>query len=187
MDYRIEEAVKRLAVNISQAEMVSKTLLITSVAGKEGKSFISEQLAKVYARKGEATLYIHGDMRSQVSVDPGLSEYLFGKNKLSEIVNKTDIEGYDIVLCGKQITTIINEVRFKQFIEEASSNYEHIIIDSPSVGEVADGITMGQYCDGVLLVLEPEIVEEKRMRTVKEEMERSGCKLLGVVMNKYGI
>ena len=183
-DYRVEEAIRRLSVNLSNSYSEARKIMVSSVAGKEGKSFVSFQLAKVLARRGMSTVYINGDLRLGRTETVGLSDYLEGEAKKDQIIVETSCKNLSAILSGKNPGTIINEVLMEKLLKELEVEYEYIVIDTPSLGEVADGMVIGKFCDGVLLVMEPEIVEEKIARNVKEELERSGCKILGIVLNK---
>lgn len=183
-DYKVEEAIKRLTVNLTGSYPEAKKIVVTSIAGKEGKSFVSLQMAKVMAGKGKKTIFINGDLRMGMLEQAGLAEYLQDDISLDKVIYETEQKLLKIIPAGKSRLTIINEERLEKLLKELSASYDYIIIDSPSVGEVADAMTMGGYCDGILLVLEPDIVEEKMVRRVKEEIERNGCKILGVVLNK---
>lgn len=183
VDYKVEEAVRRLSVNISNSYPDAKTILVSSVAGKEGKSFVSLQLARVLAARGCKTLYINGDLRSNVGSEKGLSEYMQENMESSEIIYNSNCKNLDVIPAG-QNTVMFDEVLLEKLLKEMKTAYEYVIIDSPSLGEVADGIVLGRFCDGILLVVEPEIVKQSRIAVVKEELERSGCKILGVVLNK---
>lgn len=183
VDYKVEEAVRRLSVNISNSYPDAKTILVSSVAGKEGKSFVSLQLARVLAARGSKTLYINGDLRSNGGSEKGLAEYMQENMESSEIIYNSNCKNLDVIPAG-QNTVMFDEVLLEKLLKEMETAYEYVIIDSPSLGEVADGIVLGRFCDGILLVVEPEIVKQSRIAVVKEELERSGCKILGVVLNK---
>lgn len=182
-DYKVEEAIRRVSINISNSYPDAKKILVSSVAGKEGKSFVSLQLARILGARGSKVLYIDGDLRSGLSSETGLAEYMEGKAKAESIVCETNCKNLSVIPAGKQ-QVMIDEVLLEKLLKGLEDAYEYIIMDTPSLGEVADGILSGKFCDGVLLVVEPEIVTEKRIRTVKTELERNGCKILGVVLNK---
>lgn len=182
-DYKVEEAIRRLSVNISNSYPDAKTILVSSVAGKEGKTFVSLQLARVLAARGSKTLYINGDLRSKGGSENGLAEFMQETIERNEIIYNSNCKNLDVIPAGKT-SVMLDEVLLEKLLTELAGTYEYIIIDSPSLGEVADGIVLGRFCDGILLVVEPEIVKQSRIAVVKEELERSGCKILGVVLNK---
>ena len=183
-DYKVEEAVRRLSVNLSNSYPEVHKIMVSSVAGKEGKSFVSLQLARVLAGRGMNTIYVNADLRLGRTEVVGLSDYLQGEAKKEQIIAETDCKNLSTILPGKNPDIIINEILMEKLLKELEAEYEYVVVDTPSLGEVADGMVIGKFCDGVLLVMEPEVVEEKKARTVKEELERSGCKILGIVLNK---
>lgn len=182
-DYKVEEAVRRLSVNISNSYSDVKSILVTSVAGKEGKSFVSLQFARVLAGRGNKVIYINGDIRSELSSQSGLADYMDETADIKKIIYESNCKNLSIIPSGKK-KVMIGEVLLEKLLREVKEAYDYVIVDSPSLGEVSDGIVIGKLCDGVLLVVEPEIVPEKKLLGVKEELERSGCKILGVVLNK---
>lgn len=182
-DYKVEEAVRRLSVNISNSYSNIKTILVTSVAGKEGKSFVSLQLARVLAGRGYKVIYVNGDSRSKLSPQVGLTDYMEETTDIAKIIYETNYKNLSIIPTGKKLV-MMDEILLEKLLREISNSYDYVIVDSPSLGEVSDGIVIGKFCEGVLLVVEPEIVPEKKIVSVKEELERSGCKILGVVLNK---
>lgn len=183
-DYKVEEAIRRLSVNLSNSYPEAHKIMVSSVAGKEGKSFVSLQLARILAGRGMKTVYVDGDLRQGKTETVGLSDYLQGEAKKEQIIAETDCKNLSTILSGKKSSTIINEILMEKLLKELETEYEYVVVDTPSLGEVADGMVIGKFCHGVLLVMEPEVVEEKKARTVKEELERSGCKILGIVVNK---
>ena len=183
-DYKVEEAVRRLSVNLSNSYPDAHTIMVSSVAGKEGKSFVSLQLARVLAGRGAKTIYVNGDLRTGGTEYTGLSEYMQEETSLDKIICNTNYKNLDVIHPGKTVGAIINEVMLEKLLKELAAEYEYIIIDTSSLGEVADGMIIGKFCDGILLVLEPEVVEEKKIQRVKEEIERNGCKIFGIVLNK---
>lgn len=183
-DYKVEEAIRRLSVNLSNSYPEAHKIMVSSVAGKEGKSFVSLQLARILAGRGMKTVYVDGDLRQGKTEAVGLSDYLQGEAKKEQIIAETDCKNLSTILSGKKSSTIINEILMEKLLKELETEYEYVVVDTPSLGEVADGMVIGKFCDGVLLVMEPEVVEENKARTVKGELERSGCKILGIVVNK---
>lgn len=183
VDYRVEEAVRRLSVNISNSYPEVKVILITSAAGKEGKSFVSFQLARVLAGRGNKVVYVNGDIRSVFSEQAGLADYMAGSIDGTKITYESNFKNLFVIPSGKK-QTMLDEVLLEKLLKDMKESYDYVIVDSPSLGEVSDGIVIGKFCDGVLLVVEPEIVPEKKIVSIKEELERSSCRILGVVLNK---
>ena len=47
-----------------------------------------------------------------------------------------------------------------------------------------DASIAAKQCDGAILVIESEAVSRREALKAKDQLEKSGCKLLGAVLNK---
>ena len=47
-----------------------------------------------------------------------------------------------------------------------------------------DAAVISQYCDGAILVIESGSTSYRVVQKVKAQLEKSGCKILGAVLNK---
>ena len=65
--------------------------------------------------------------------------------------------------------------------------YDYIIVDTPPMGNLIDGAIVATYCDGAVMVVESGAVSYRLVQKVKDQLEKSGCRILGVVLNKMDI
>ncbi|HML83622.1 MAG TPA: GNVR domain-containing protein, partial [Bacteroidales bacterium] len=84
-----------------------QTILVTSDIVGAGKTFISLNMASVFALYGKRTLLIGFDLRKpklfqefNLSNTVGVSSYLIKKSSLNEILHKTHVENLDVLLAG---------------------------------------------------------------------------------------
>lgn len=174
-----------------QEKTAIKTILITSSLPKEGRSFVAANLAQAMAQQGRRTILIDADLRSPslhlalgTSSTPGLSEYLLGEAEDTTIVQQGPMENLLFVPAGREISgqsESISNGLLKGLFEHLSPFFDWIIVDSPAVLPVSDGVLIAGYCDGVLLIVRsnstPFDVVRKARRSFQEE------RLLGVVLN----
>ena len=59
-----------------------------------------------------------------------------------------------------------------------------MIIDAPPLGSVIDGAVIAKHCDGAVLVIASNTISYRLARGVKKQLEKSGCPILGTVLNK---
>lgn len=194
-DYRFEEALKTLRTNLQFCGTNIKTILFTSAVPGEGKSQIVFSEAESLAALGKKVLIVDADIRKSVllaryQVDKetgGLSEYLSGQKKLDDVVFKTNISGLDIIFSGPYSpnpSELLAEPLFKKALEEKRESYDYILIDTPPMGGLIDGAIIARECDGAVLVIESGAVSRRVLKRVKAQLERSGCRILGAVLNK---
>ena len=62
--------------------------------------------------------------------------------------------------------------------------YDYILIDTPPIISMSDAAIAAKQCDGAILVIESEAVSRRDAMKAKEQLTKSGCKLLGAVLNK---
>lgn len=193
--YGVREALKTLRTNIQFCGDDKQVLLVTSCLPGEGKSSSSMNLARSLSELNKAVLLIDADMRKSVlaarlkvgKVNKGLSHFLSGQCPLAEAVVATNVPKLHMLFSGPLVpnpTELLSTERFRLMLESFRKVYDYIIIDSPPLGLVIDSAIIGQQCDGAIIVLESAKTKYRLAREVKENLSKSGCPLLGVVLNK---
>ena len=79
---------------------------------------------------------------------------------------------------------LLEQGRFGRLIEETRKVYDYILIDTPPIISMSDAAIAAKQCDGAILVIESEAVSRRDAMKAKEQLTKSGCKLLGAVLNK---
>lgn len=192
--YEILEAFKTLKVNLLFCGDSIKTVLVTSTGENEGKSTISAKLTKSLAESGKKAILIDADMRKSEFLKNsakkneilGLSSLLSGMCDLDDVVYKTQDENFDVVFAGHysaMAVELLENGRLRQAIETLKERYDYIIIDSPPVGMVIDAAVIASLCDGAIFVVSDCKTSRKLAREAKRQIENSGCKILGAVLN----
>lgn len=194
-DYISNEAFKTLRTNILFCGADIKTIVLTSSRENEGKSTVSAELAKSLAEAGKNTLLIDADMRKSVLLRKsvrarnffGLSELLSGQAELEQVLYNTQNENFDVIFSGQfppNPVELLGARTFAKFLDEIKKNYDYIIIDSPPLGTVIDAAVIAAECDGSVIVISPGKITNNEAIEVKNQLLKSGCKLLGVILNE---
>ena len=195
-DYHYQEAIKTLRTNLQFSGKNNKVVLLTSSRSNEGKSDISFHLAVELGKTGKKVLLIDADIRNSIFKTQyniqediqGLSQYLSGQvENVEQVVCKTNYENLYMIIAGPYApnpTEMLGDEQFAQLIKAARQVFEFVIIDTPPLGLVVDAAVIGQYCDGALLVVESDATSYRMCQRVKNQLENSGCKVLGAVLNK---
>lgn len=195
LDFKTNEAYKTLRTNISFSGDDVHVIVLTSSVPNEGKSAVSFNLACALAEDGKRVLYIDADIRKSVTIarygvdieTKGLSHYLSGQSKLEHIIYETNIDNFDIIFTGQAApnpSELLGNDHFKTLIEVAREEYEYVIIDCPPLGSVIDAAIVAKECDGAIIVIETDNASYKIVQRVKKQLEQSGCRILGAVLNK---
>ena len=192
--YEIREAFKTLRTNILFSGSDVKVIAITSSTQNEGKSFVSLELAKSLAEAGKKVLFMDADLRKSVIVDRladvtdvlGLSHYLSGQAENDDIIYSTQYENLCIVFAGPyppNPVELLGSKRFSEMLEHYRSIFDYIIVDTPPLGLVIDAAVISAQCDGVVLNIAANHVSYREGQAVKAQLERSGCHIIGAVLN----
>ena len=194
-NYFIREAFNTLRANILFSGKDVKVIIVTSCFAHEGKSSVSFDLCHNLAKSGKKVLLVDADLRKSVMVSRytkergmfGLSQILSGQVEAENAVYGTDVENFDIVFSGPyppNPTELVGSPAFKEFLDSQRDAYDYIIVDAPPLGLVIDAAVMSGACDGAVLVVNIGHVKYRTAQGVKSQLEKSGCKILGVVLNQ---
>lgn len=194
-DYFYEEAIKTLRTNIQFAGMDIKTITVTSCYPNEGKSDIAFQLAKEIGNMNKKVLFVDADIRKSSMMSryqvksrvTGLSQYLSGQVGRNEIFYNTNFPNLDIVFAGPMApnpSELLEQESFEALMQFERSFYDYVIVDTPPIGSLIDAAVVAKQCDGAILVIESGAVSRKVAEKAKDQLEKSGCRVLGAVLNK---
>ncbi len=193
----ISEAYRLLRTNINflSPDKDLKTVLITSGNPDEGKSIIAANLAISLAQGGKEVLIVDADLRRstlhrvfETTNYEGLTNVLTGEGKLKYMIKDTEVENLQILNSGPlppNPAELVGSQRMKQFLSEVQEEYDIIIIDTPPVIAVADGLILGTAVDGVMLVVRYKETPRDAVKQACENLKKVNAPLLGTVFTKY--
>ncbi len=193
-DYSTEEALKTLRTNILFSCSDVKAITVTSCESNDGKSTISVELAHSLTQIGKKVLLVDADMRKSVILSQftkgvsvkGLSHYLSGQATLDEVFLETQIPGFYVIFSGEyppNPAELLSADIFSNMISEFKESFDYIIIDTPPLGIVTDAAICARASDGSIIVLNCEKTSMKAAKSVKSQLEDTGTKILGCVLN----
>ncbi len=137
-----------------------RTLLITSAAPSEGKSFTTLALAQLIASSGRRVLVVECDLRRptfsaalNLGTGPGLGDVLRGFVPPREAVARTAIHTLDAIPAGVPCidsTELLMGGRVADLLAWATE-YEYILLDTPPSDVLMDARVLAKLVDGVLV------------------------------------
>ncbi len=170
------EALRRVRIGVDQAvrrhpprEAASGSIImITSAAPNEGKTTISLALARAYALAGRSTLLIDCDLRKprlhrylNVAPSNALLDYLAGDgagiHSLDPFMTVDPDSGVQVITGSRRsdVSTdqLITGKAFSSLIDAASKSFDIVILDTPPVGPVVDGLYLAPLADVIVFVV----------------------------------
>lgn len=199
MAAEIQEAFKSLRTNIQFCGADKQVILLTSCISGEGKSSTCMHLAMSLAELEKRVVLVDADLRKSVLLGKlirnreeivGLTHFLTGQATMDEIVYETDVENFHLICSGPYSpnpSEILSSNLFEELIETLRRSYDFVIVDTAPLGTVIDAAVVARVCDGAVLVVEAGKINYHFEQEMKEQMEKSGCPILGAILNKVDV
>lgn len=192
----ISEALRTMRTNMEFIKPAEETRLIsiTSTISGEGKTFIAVNLGAIISATGQRVCIVDLDMRKpkvhlafgDESPAKGMSTFLIGKSTLEECILETTVENLFYMGAGPtppNPSELIMSKRFSQFLTEIKSMFDLIIIDTPPVGLVTDGVLAMKQSDIQLYVIRAEYSNRNFTKTIKDLRKMNQLSQLTIILN----
>ncbi|KKB12019.1 hypothetical protein VE25_09555 [Devosia geojensis] len=169
------EAIRRIRTVVDQQARAGaapageggRVIMVSSTAPGEGKSTLSLALARSYALSGRRTLLIDCDLRKpsihrQLGIEPshGLHDYLSpsgsGPMDLISVVSRDQLTDATVIVGARKSDVPTDQLlagaSFGKLIEAARSSFEIIILDTPPIDPIVDGLYVAPFADSIVFV-----------------------------------
>jgi capsular exopolysaccharide synthesis family protein len=161
----VSEAIRTLRTNLDFFNISEnkKIIAISSTVSGEGKSFIAMNLGAVMAHSKKKVILVDLDMRKAkvhlpfkpADASKGVSTILIRKSTWQESILNTTIENFDYLPSGPHPpnpSELLMNGEFSELLADLKKHYDFIILDTPPVGLVTDGIMAMKQADVSLYV-----------------------------------
>lgn len=174
-------------------EGIAKTIFLTSTFPKEGKTFVSVNLAATFALSGKKVLLIGMDIRNPrldeyVSIpERGFTNYLSSNTlKIEDLIIKyAGYEHFHILPAGvipPNPAEILMNKKVDALFESLKKEYDYIIVDTAPVSLVTDTLLIAKNADTFIYVARANFLEKKMLdipnSLYKEQKLPNMCLLL---------
>ncbi|MBF2708194.1 GumC family protein [Flavobacterium soyangense] len=160
---------------------MAKTIMMTSTIPGEGKTFITVNLAAIFALSGKKVLLIGMDIRNpklsdyfDVPIKHGLTNYLSSKNvSIADYITKA--EGFDSlyvlptgIIPPNPVELLMNK-KVDELFAQLKKEYDYIIVDTAPVSLVTDTLIVAKHADTTVYVVRANHLD-KRMLPIPERL-----------------
>ena len=184
----------RTALLLSTVGHAPKRILFTSATPSEGKTTVATNLACVLAQGGERVLIIDADLRRPnvhhrfgLNGRVGLTTLLTGATTFEESLQRVaEIPNLDVLPSGPVPplpTEMLSSEAMNALLARCSNLYTYVVIDSPPILSVTDGVILARDADAVVLVVRHGKSSKQIVRRARDLLIRSGAPITGVVLN----
>ena len=181
----VSEAFRSIRTNIEYIVKGKDKCIFSVIADSPGigKTYISINMASIYAMYGKKTALIGMDLRKPrlyqefgLSNKIGVSSYLVGKASIDEIIQPSGkLPNLDIITAGPvppNPAELIASERCTQMFEELKERYDYIIVDTPPLLWVTDALLLMKHVDTSIFVVRQDVSNKKAFESVISDLER---------------
>lgn len=159
----------------------------------EGRSHLAANLAVVFSQLGERTLLVDADMRNPrqhelfyLENKIGFSTMMSGRSREEAIVRIPDLAGL-CVLPGGPVPPnpleLLNRLNFDEFLIQAKSMFDVIIIDTPALSVGEDAAMIAIRTGAALAVARSAQTRVAAITDLVQGLMNAGVNVVGSVLN----
>ena len=177
---------------LSSAEHHPRTILITSMGPKEGKTSTTVNVARMLSQDDKKVLIIDCDLRKPrmhtlLGLDNkvGLSNFLTG-NVDEGIVCDVPGEAIKFIPSGlipPNPAELLSSAKMRELVESMASQYDFVLLDSPPIQRVTDSLAVSQIVDGTIVVVRARKTTYDMLASGMRKMQAVNAHILGFVLN----
>ncbi len=194
-DLELKQSINTLTMNVLQKTENKgyKTILLTSTISGEGKTSVSVNLATNLAILGKTVIIVDCDLRSpsvathlDTKINTSLSSVIEGNADIKNAITSTNTPNLDML--GNADTDAnasenVADKRLADIIDGLKAQYDYVIIDTPPVGFLGDGLSLSDAADAFVYVVSHNYVNTSYVTRNLSSFDGANAKMLGFVIN----
>jgi capsular exopolysaccharide synthesis family protein len=184
----------RTSLLLATAGHPPKFILFTSATPSEGKTTTASNLACILAQGDATVVLLDADLRRPnvhhrfgLTGKVGLTTVLAGTTTLEEALQHVpEMPNLDLLPSGPVPpfpTEMLSSEGMAKLLERLGKMYTYVVIDSPPILSVTDGVVLSRVVDAVVLVIRHGKSSKNVMRRARDLLVRSGAPMAGIVLN----
>ena len=170
-----------------------KVIMVTSTMAKEGKSFISMNLAGIFSVSGKKAVVVGLDLRLPVihkymNLDNavGVSTHIIGKSSLDDIIFPSEHKDLSYIPAGPVAPNpaeLLETPEFAHFIEELKNRFDIIILDTPPIALVTDSSLIAKHSDVCLYAVRQGYTQKNALSFIDKFAAKEHVKSMNIIIN----
>ncbi|ADR22655.1 tyrosine protein kinase [Marivirga tractuosa] len=171
-----------------------KVISISSTTSGEGKTFISVNLAAILAMSSKKVIILDLDMRKPRAQyafnleqnEMGISSILSGGIHWKECINITKTENLHFIPSGilpPNPAELLEGDHFSQLLNELKQEYDIILLDTPPIGLVSDGIIALKKSDHSLFVVRADYSKRSFIDDLHRSLNLNNIQNISIIFN----
>ena len=174
-----------------------KTVVVTSSVSGEGKTFVSINLATVFALGGKKTILVGLDLRKpkifedfEITNDIGVVNYLIGEESRENIIQKSMIPNLDVITSGPvppNPSELLISPATEELINSLKEEYDYIVLDTPPIGLVSDAIELVKYADSTIYIVKQGYSQKGMLKMINDKYRKQEISNISIVLNDFKV
>lgn len=172
-------------------------IAVTSTISSEGKTFISVNLATIFAMMGKRVLLVGLDLRKpriqkvlSIENNVGMSTYLSGEGSTDEIIKKTNIPNLFFAPSGPippNPAELIETDLMLEFLRKTKEEFDYVIIDTPPISIVTDALLITSLVDANVVVVRQRFTSKNTLNLIQDLYTEKKLKNPGIIINDINL
>ena len=192
----ISESIRSIRTNlefINSSSRKKRLISVTSTVSGEGKTFVAVNLGGIIALSDQKVIILDLDLRKPkvnlaFSAENviGISTILIGKHSVHECIQETTIPNLHFISAGPtppNPSELILNARFDDMLDELHQLYDVVIVDTPPVGLVTDGILIMRKADVPIYIVRADYSKKSFLKNINKIMKTNNFTRLTVILN----
>jgi capsular exopolysaccharide synthesis family protein len=170
-----------------------RCLLVTSAGPAEGKTTVATSMAIAIAQTGQRVCLVDCDLRKprvhtvfNERNDKGVTTALLQPGQLPSLVVETQVPNLWILRAGPtppNPADLMHSEAFGRVLQELRTEFDRVILDSPPIGLVTDGVILATRVDATVLVVRALTTRRDAARRAMRSLRDVGANCAGFVLN----
>jgi capsular exopolysaccharide synthesis family protein len=192
----VSESLRSIRTNMEFLRVTPgpKIISVTSTVSGEGKTFVAINLGGIISLSNQKVLLVDMDMRrpkihlafDNEYVNKGLSTILINKHSFKESLMKTSMENLHYLPAGPappNPSELIMGQEIDRLFKLMKEEYDTIILDTPPVGLVTDGILAMKKADIPIYIIRADYSRKDFVNTLHRLAKTNRFNNLSIVLN----
>lgn len=169
------------------------SIAISSTVSGEGKTFVTLNLGAIIAMSGLKVVLVDLDLRKprlhlslELPNHKGVSTLLSGQHDIAACVYPTRMENLYVIPAGPippNPSELILRKTFTTTLKHLKEKYDVVILDTPPVGLVTDGMLIMKHADLRIFVLRASYSKRLFVRRIEQMAKAHRLDRVGLVLN----
>lgn len=191
----VAEAARAIRTNLMfmSPDNPYRCLLVTSAGPAEGKTTVATSMAIAIAQTGQSVCLVDCDLRKprvhsvfRERNDKGVTTALLEPGQLRSLVVETQVPNLSVLKAGPtppNPADLMHSEAFGRVLQELRAEFDRIIIDSPPIGLVTDGVILSTRVDATVLVVRALATRRDAAKRAIRSLRDVGANCAGFVLN----